>query len=179
MNKSKTIHMTKKDIAWLFACIILAVSLAVSIYLGYAGFYSSLTYLKSQSDLVVGNNVSVEVNPNEASVVSFTFDGSYLPNESVPQVIKINASLLDEDLLVRVKAVVFGTDYDVDFETTDHFLKNEDGYYYYDDVLSGGNIITFCNAIIMPEGTVSGEQYILSVIVETLSEDVENIWQSE
>ncbi len=170
--------MKKREIAWIFVCVILLVALGVSIFLGYSGFYSAMTYLKSESDLVVGDTVAIAVNPNETSVASMTFDGSYLPNENVPQIVQISATLLDENLRVRVKGVVFGTDGEIDFVTSDHFTKNDDGYYYYDDILSGGNKATFCTALVMPDGTISGEKYIVTIVVETLSESVENIWET-
>ncbi len=161
--------MTKKDIAWPFAVIVLSVLLVTSVILGVTGYFSSVTYLNSKSDLVVGENISIGVLPNQTSVVSLTFDGSYLQNQSIPQVIQINAQDLNTDINVRVKAKIFGEIGDFKFVTTSHFEEKEDGYFYFDDVLKGGNKITFCNYLITPEGDyVDGEKYILSIIVETI-----------
>ena len=141
--------MSKKDVAWLFSVIILAVALVISIVLGVLGYLSSLTFMSTKSDLIVGDTISVSVAPNQASVASLTFDGSFLPNENVPQTIQINATDLNADVRVRVKAKLFGVDNDTffDFITTEHFEKADDGYYYFDDILHGGNKITFCNYI--------------------------------
>ncbi len=180
MRATKTNFMNKKDFAWLFACIVLVVLLIISVILGLTGFYSSVTYLKSSTDLTVGDTVVVKVEENQASVVSFTVDGSYLPGESIPQVVQICAQNLDDEIYVRVKAEVFGLEGgEFDFTTTSHFQKAEDGYYYFDEVLSGGNKITFCTNIITPQdgSFVSEEKYILSIVVETVDADyVENIW---
>lgn len=176
--------MKKSSVAWLFAVIILSILLIISIILGWNGYYFSVSYLNSKSDLVVGDSVSIKVEPNQSNVVSFTFDGAFLPNEIIPQVVQINATDLNYDVAVRVKAKVFGLENETDFDfvTTEHFEKSEDGYYYFDDVLKGGNKITFCNYVVMPESKefVSKEKYILTFVVETLdsSLEVENIWKN-
>lgn len=174
--------MKKSSVPWLFAVLILTALLIISVVLGMTGYYFSVSYLNSNSELKVGDTVSISVLPNQSNVASFTFDGAYLPNENVPQIIQINAQDLNADVKVRVKAKIFGVtkDTEFDFITTEHFEKHDDGYYYYDDVLLGGNKITFCNYIIIPEDAdfASREKYILSFVVETLESkfDSENIW---
>ncbi|MGN1201203.1 MAG: hypothetical protein ACI4R8_02945 [Candidatus Caccovivens sp.] len=176
--------MKKQYIGWLFAVIVLSCLLVISVILGLTGYYFSVSYLYSNSQLVVGDQVTVTVEPNQSNVVSFTFDGSFLPNETIPQVVQISATDLNSDCNVRVKAKVFGVKNKIEFDfvTTEHFEKAPDGYYYYDGVLNGGNKITFCNYLIMPksEDFVSKEKYILTLVVETLESkyDVENIWKN-
>ncbi len=180
---TKTIIMQKKDIAWLFAVIILSAALIVSIVLGVLGYFSSLTFLGTKSDLVVGDTLSIGVKPNQASVASMTFDGSFFPNENIPQTIQISAENLNADVRVRVKAKIFGAENETpfDFITTDHFEKAEDGYYYFDDILHGGNKITFCNYVVTSKDVTyySGEKYILTIVVETLETKFDqNIWKN-
>lgn len=163
--------MKKKDIAWLFSVIVLSVLLIVCIILGTTGFFSSVTYLRSASDLKVGETVNIAVMPNQSNVLSYTFDGGFFPDELIPQIVQISGEVLDSDVWVRVKAKVFGeSETNFDFVTSEHFEKSEDGYYYFDDVLHGGNKITFCTYITTPKDNqfVSGEKYVLSIIVETL-----------
>lgn len=171
--------MTKKDVAWLFAVITLALCLVVSIILGVTGFFSSATFMHSSTDLKVGDEVSIAVKPNQASVASFTFDGAFFPGEILPQLVQINAQNLSADLRVRVKAQIFGADENFEFVTTSHFQQEQDGYYYFDDVLHGGSKITFCTHLLIPEQSEfsCNEKYILSVIVETLETKFdENVW---
>ena len=175
--------MQKKDVAWLFAVLILSAALVISIVLGVMGYFSSITFLNSKTDLVMGDTISIGVEPNQASVASFTFDGSFLPNENLPQTIQINALDLNADVRVRVKAKIFGAQGEetFDFITSEHFEKAEDGYYYFDDILHGGNKITFCNYVVTPKDSnfFSGEKYVLTVVVETLeSKYDENIWKN-
>ncbi len=173
--------MTKKEVALTFGVVILSILLITSIILGLTGYMSSATYLSSNADLVVGDNVTIGVKPNETSVVSMTFDGSFLPDENIPQVVQISSEDLNSTLKVRVKTQVFGTNSQFDFITTSHFEKKEDGYYYFDEDLQGGNKITFCNYVKTPKdgNFVSNEKYILTFVVETVeSEYVETIWKN-
>lgn len=176
--------MKKSNVGWIFAVIVLSILLILSLILGASGYYYSISYLSSDSDLTVGDSFSIGVNPNQASVASFTFDGSFLPGETIPQVIQINAQDLNSDVRVRVKAKIFGVagDTEFDFVTSEHFEKAEDGYYYYDDVLHGGNKITFCTYLVLPKDAdfVSKEKYILTFVVETLETkfDDQNIWKN-
>ena len=176
--------MKKSNVGWIFAVIILSILLILSLILGMSGYYYSISYLNSNSDLTVGDSFSIGVNPNQASVASFTFDGAFLPGETIPQVVQINAQDLNSDVRVRVKAKIFGivSDTEFDFVTSEHFEKAEDGYYYYDDVLQGGNKITFCTYIVLAKDAdfVSREKYIISFVVETLETkfDDQNIWKN-
>lgn len=175
--------MSKKDIAWLFSVIVLSVALIISILLGVLGFYSSMTFIASDSDLVVGDTISIGVKPNESTVASMTFDGSFLPDENIPQIIQVNGTDLSTDVYVRVKAKIFGTTQETAFNfiTTDHFEQKDDGYYYFNDILHGGNKITFCNYIVTPKEITfySGEKYILSIVVETLDTSFDKaIWKN-
>ncbi len=172
--------MTKREIAFVFAIVVLSVLLVTSVILGLTGYFSSATYLSSNADIVVGDSVTIGVKPNETSVVSMTFDGSFLPDENIPQTVQISSQDLNSNLKVRVKTQVFGTDSQFEFITNSHFEQKEDGYYYFDEDLKGGNKITFCNYIKTPKDNnfVSNEKYILSIIVETLeSEYGQTIWK--
>lgn len=174
--------MNKSNVGWIFAICILAFLLVISLILGFTGYFFSISYLSSNTELKVGDNFSISVLPNSANVVSFTFDGAYLPDENIPEVVQINAQDLNADVWVRVKVKVFGAsdDSELGFVTTEHFEKENDGYYYYDEVLKGGNKITFCNYIFIPKeiNLRSGEKYIISFVVETLESKYDiGIWK--
>lgn len=168
----------------IFAVVILSFLFVLSLILGATGYYFSISYINSDSDLTVGDSFSIGVKSNQSNVASLTFYGSYLPGEMIPQTIQINAQDLNYDMRVRVKAKIFGKNQDetFDFVTSEHFEKSEDGYYYYDDVLRGGNKITFCTYLIVPEDSnlVSKEKYIITFVVETLETkyDEQNIWKN-
>lgn len=176
--------MKKSNVAWIFVVVILSTLLILSVFLGASGYYFSVNYLSSKSDIVVGDTVSIGVKPNQSNIASFTFDGGYLPNEIIPQVVHINGQDLNSDVVLRVRARVFGAPNvtELDFVTTDHFEKRDDGYYYFDDILKGGNKITFCNYILIPDDVdlSSNEKYILTIVVETLESGLveENIWKN-
>ena len=174
--------MKKQTIPWLFSVVVLSFSLVVSVVLGFTGYYFSVSYINSNSDIAVGDSVNIAVLPNQSNVIALTFDGAYLPNEVIPQVVQINAEKLNVDVRVRVKAKVFGHEKQgqMDFVTTGHFDKANDGYYYFDNVLRGGEKVTFCNYLVFPQAEeyLSQEKYILTIIVETVDVNLQNIWQS-
>lgn len=176
--------MKKSNVAWTFAVVVLSLLLILSVILGMSGYYFSVNYLNSNSDLIVGDTFSIGVDANQSNVVSFTIDGGYLPNEVIPQVIHINGENLNKDVYLRVKAEIFGVPNfaEIDFITTQHFEKLDDGYYYYDEVLKGGNKVTFATYVVIPPeiDLSSDEKYIVSIVVETLESDVdvENIWKN-
>jgi len=173
--------MKKQTVPWLFAVLLLSFLLVISVALGLTGYYFGVAYINSNSDIVVGDFVNISVLPNQSNVASFTFDGAYLSNEVVPQVIQINADDLNVDVRVRVRAKVFGETKsgEVDFVTTEHFERANDGYFYYNEILKGGNKTTFCNYIVMPKEQefLGREKYILTIVVEALDSNVENIWK--
>ena len=176
--------MKKANVAWGFAVGILSILLILSIILGFNGYFFSVNYLNSKADITVGDSFSISVNPNQANLVSFIIDGGYLPNEVIPQTIYINAEELNKDCKIRVKSKVFGASNveEIDFITTQHFEKESDGYYYFDDVLKGGNKITFATYIVIPPkiDLKSEDKYILSIFVEALDADLESeiIWKN-
>lgn len=180
----QTKNMKKSSIPWLFAVIFLTILLFVSVYLGVTGFYFSANYLSSNTDLTIGDTVSIVAKTNQSTPFSMTFDGSFLTGEALRQVIQINSENTSDDVYLRVKATVFGGEEEknLEFVTTDHFEMKEDGYYYYDEALNAGNKITFCNYIVIPASSkfVSKEKYVLTLTVETLSTSVDasTIWKN-
>ena len=169
--------MNKTHIGWLFAVIALSILLIVSIILGVNGYYFSMSFLQSKSDITIGETATIEVLPDEASVLSFTFDGTFMPKEKLPQKVQISAKNSDKDLLIRVKSRVFGdeTDEKLEFWTDDKFVYDGE-YYYFKDVLGFGGRILFCDYIQIPEKSnlSSKEKYILSIVVEAVENTQDN-----
>ena len=170
--------------AWLVAVVLLSISLVTSIILGFSGYYFSVAYLKSNCDLVLGDKILISVSENESSVASFCFDGGYLPNEKIQQIVQIVSKNLSESMYVRAKIVVFVDNENANFVPmlSEHFVFGEDVYFYYDDVLNGGNKITLCNMLQFPSENIflSDKKYVASIVVETLSEtlNVSEIWKT-
>lgn len=170
----------KKSYPYIFTIVILTVLLGISLYLGFSGYLFSVAMNNISSDLSLGETVEVEISPNETSVLSFTLDGSYLPNEKIPQVVQIRASDVDKEMRVRVKAEIFARDNltPIDFVANQNFLKATDGYFYLNGNLADGNKVTFCDYIVIPAEAKlnSKEKYILTIVVENIDASLENIW---
>lgn len=175
----------KKDKAfygWLFVCISLAIMLAISIYLGLSGWYFKADN-SLESDLVLGETVQVDIDKNQSACVSFTFAGSYIHGEELSQIIAVKNLSDDSDLFVRAKVSVFSKvsdNYDISLMETINWTLRDDGYYYFDSLLSSSSKANLCSAIELGEESNfnSKKTYILNVTFESLDStlDVEKIW---
>ncbi len=173
--------MNKHNAGWIFATIALGVCLIVSIALGLSGYFFSVAFSKQKTDLVVGESVVVDIKENQAQVVSFTFDGNFLPGEAIPQVVQVSAANTNKDVVLRVRGQIFGIEESLDFVTTEDFEEG-DGFYRSKNILQGGGKVTFCSHLVVPEDSkfVCGEKYVLSIVVEALDSDLDwqNIWKN-
>lgn len=168
---------------WVSTVVFLSILLIVSIVLGVTGYFFSVPMSKTNISLVVGDSAEIGVISNETSVFSLQLDGDYLPGEKLPYSLQIKALDLDKNVFVRLKSVVFGgkEPFNVNFSTDDKFTFENDGYYYYDGTIAGGDKVLFSEEIVLPENIVltSGNKYILSVVVECVDEnvDINQIWK--
>lgn len=169
--------MNKSNIGWLFAVIALSILLIVSIVLGVNGYFFSMSFMSSKTDIALGETATIELAPEQTSVLSFTFDGSYLPKEKLPQRLQISAINSSVDLLIRVKAQIFGngTDEKPEFITDEKFLFDGD-YYYLQEPLGAGGKVMFCEYIQIPEDSrlSSKGKYIMTIVVESKENSLEN-----
>lgn len=177
-----TNFMKKQSLPWLIAVISLSLVLIAVFALGVSGYFFSLPHLHFDTDLNLGESVTISVFPNETSVSSWSFDGAYLPNEKIPQKIQINAEKLTSDVFIRIKSKIFCKEGDAQFEflTTEKFSLEEDDYYYYDGTILGGDKVTFCEYAKVPQNVKldSDKKYIVSIIVECLdsTQDISSLW---
>lgn len=175
----------KKDKAfygWLFVCVSLAILLGVSIYLGLSGWYFKADH-SLESDLVLGETVQVDIDKNQSACVSFTFAGSYIHGEKLSQIVGVKNLNQEFGLYVRAKINVFSKfsdDFSLGLDETINWTYRDDGYYYFDAILSPESKANLCSSIIIGETSEfdSTKNYILNVTFETLEEglDVEKIW---
>lgn len=172
--------MNKQNVGWIFATVGLSICLIVSIALGLSGYFFSVSFSRQATDLVVGDNVVINAKPNQAEVVSFTFDGNFLPGEVVPQVVQISAQSGGESVVLRVRGQIFGIEDNVGFVASDNFEEDR-GFYYLKGSLQSGGKVAFCSHIKVPDNSkfVCGEKYVLSIVVETIDDnlDWQNIWK--
>ncbi len=188
MKKNKSFY------GWLFVCMSLAIMLGVSVYLGATGWYfqgdNSL-----ESDLVLGESVQVAVKKNQSEGVAFTFEGSYLTGEKLPQTIAIKNLDDEQGVFVRAKISVFSNDEtnkSLSIIENVNWKLEADGYYYLTSILTPTSKANLCSHVVLDEESEfeSTKNYIMMVIFETLSENndvlqiwgvqpVETVWQSK
>ncbi len=175
--------INKSNFGWIFTCFGLLMLLGIAIYLGVSGWFfkNDLSYT---TDLELGKTISTSIQKNQAQSVSLTFDGSFLPGERLPQIVSVENGDASDNLFIRAKVYVYNGDnmmQNMDIvETINWTYNEEDGYYYFNDLLSIDAKVTLCSYVIVDEeSTFSGHnKYILSIVFESLSQslDVETIW---
>lgn len=172
--------ISKSTYGFIFAIVVLVILLGISLYLGISGwFFSNVTSL--QSDLELGQTVNISMQKTESKAVSFTFPGSYLPGQKLPQYINITNNS-DTDLYIRAKAVVFSheqSETNLEVGISDHWTQ-ENEYYYFDEPLLQSNKIAFATYIKLLDDEYynSNKSYVVTIIVEALdvSLDKTEIW---
>lgn len=176
MKKDKSFY------GWLFVCSSLLILLGVSIYLGLSGWYFKADH-SLESDLTLGETVQVDIDKNQSSCVSFTFAGSYIPGEKLSQIVSVKNLSDDTGLFVRAKVNVFSKvsdNYQLSLVETINWTLHDDGYYYFDSILSSSSKANLCSSIMIGEESEfqSKKNYILNITFETLDEklDVASIW---
>ena len=167
---------------WLFAVVTLAILLGISIYLGISGWYFTTEWSRS-SDIVLGNNVEMSVKKNQAASCSFSFSGGFLPGEKLAQIVSVKNAGEDGKVLLRAKVYVFMTDSnlaDIQFITSEHWVKGDDGYYYFTDEVLAQSKVNICSHVVISENSTlaSEKSYIMTVLVEALdsSLDSKSVW---
>lgn len=175
--------ISKSNFGWIFTCCGLLVLLAIAIYLGASGWFfkNDISYT---TDLELGKTITTSIKKNQAQSISLTFDGSILPGERLPQIVSISNIDDSENIYVRAKVYVYNGDnvmQDMDIVETINWTYNEDdGYYYFNEILNVDTKATLCSYIIVDENsTFSGHnKYILSIVFESIAQslDVESIW---
>ena len=106
-----------------------------------------------------------------------------MPGEKLKQNINISAETLTENVFVRVKSCVANGDEQMQFAVNDKFSFEADGYYYYDGIVMGGDKVSFCEYVLMPNvGELNtNKKNIFTIVVECLgeNEDINKIWKKQ
>lgn len=173
----------KSNFGWLFACVGLVLLLVLSVFLGKSGFLFK-TENAFTTDLVLGQNIECGLNKNQATSVSLNFSGGFLPGERLPQVVAVKNAEDQSLLYLRAKVFVYTSQnqmLEVDVVENSNWVKNEDGYFYYNDLIKPNEKVNFCSHIIVGGENfqpVSWKKYILSFVFETLDNtlDSQTIW---
>ena len=108
----------------------------------------------------------------------------FLPGERLPQVVAVKNAEDQSLLYLRAKVFVYTSQnqmLEVDVVENSNWGKNEDGYFYYNDLIKPNEKVNFCSHIIVGGENfqpVSWKKYILSFVFETLDStlDSQTIW---
>ncbi len=183
LHHTKTMKFSKENFGWIFACGVLAILLALAIYLGFSGWYFE-NDRNFTTDLQLGKTVQVGVDKNGANAVSFNLDGSFLAGERLPQLVAVKNLDEEEDVALRAKIFIYsGSNQTLAMnmvETLNWQYNENDGYFYFNSLLTPQNKVALCSYIFIDEETTlyTDTKYIVTIVVEALAstQDIENIW---
>lgn len=175
--------ISKKNFGWLFTCVGLAILLALSVYLGFSGWYIQNEQIRA-TDLELGKTVQIGVKKNEASAISFNLDGSYLADERLPQIVSVKNLDEENTLYLRAKIFIYSAKNQMlkmnMVETVNWQYNKEDGYYYFNSLLTPQNKVSLCSYVFIDEKTslLTDTKYIVTILIEALdsSQDIVNVW---
>lgn len=172
----------KDNFGWIFVSCALAILLGLSIYLGISGWYFK-TEKSYSTDIELGKTVQFGVKKNQANSISFNLDGSYLSGERLPQLISVKNLDEKSDVYLRAKIFIYTGDNQtkkMNLVETVNWTYQEDGYYYYNELLTPLNKVALCSYVFIDEETElqTDTKYIVSIVLESLdkNQDVSQIW---
>ena len=181
--QNNCMKLSKENFGWIFTSCALAVLLALSIYLGISGWYFK-TEASLTTDIELGKTVQFGVKENESSAISFNLDGSFLSGERLPQLISIKNLEDESSLYLRAKIYIYTGDNQtlkMNLVETVNWTYQDDGYYYFNDLLTPMNKVALCSYVFIDESTKlqTNTKYIVTISVEALGEnqDVTGIWK--
>ena len=175
--------INRQNAGWIFLSVIGFILLGLSIYLGLSGWYLQGDQ-NGTTSLRLGKSTTIEVQENKANSFSLVMEGSYLPDQKIPQIISVK-NVSEGDVFVRARAVVDSSlagEMALEVETNSNWFMADDGYYYYLQPLVSQNKVIWSSNIIFPNQNQhsSKEDYIATFIFETLGKDqtIDEIWKN-
>lgn len=172
--------MKKETKNWIFKIILVGALVLVGVAIlsfQTTGFSDMKKYAR------LGDEISIKSKLNSCSSNIINFDGSYLPNDSYSQVVKVYVPENEVDCVIRVNAYLLtdkGEIENVSIQTPSTWLFAQDGYYYYQNIVKGGEIINFSRSVKIPDIYLNSQNlYSLIFNVETIKLDeyiIENLW---
>lgn len=183
--QTKYMKISKDNFGWIFTCVGLAILLAFSVYMGLSGWYFE-NDRSFTTDIEIGKTVQIGVKKNEANAVSFNLDGSFLEGERLAQLISVKNLDEFDDVYLRAKIYIYsGSNQTLEMnmvETVNWQYNENDGYFYFDSLLSPQNKVALCSYVFVDEDTTlyTNTKYIVTVLIESLSKDVDitSIWSN-
>lgn len=174
---------SKENFGWIFISVGLALLLALSIYLGISGWYFK-TEISYTTDLELGKTVQLDIKKNQANAISFSLDGSFLSGERLSQIVSIKNLDTEKSIYLRAKIYIYtGNNQTLKMdliETINWSYNQDDGYYYFTDLLTPQNKVALCSHVVIDEETnlLTSNKYIVTILAEALDEDkdVDIIW---
>lgn len=176
---------SKDNFGWIFLTIGLAILLALSVYMGLSGWYfeNNRTFT---TDIELGKTVQIGIKKNEATAISFNLDGSFLEGERLAQLVSVKNLDETQSIYLRAKIYIYsGENQTLNMnmvETINWEYNADDGYYYFDSLLTPQNKVALCSHVFINEDTTldTNTKYIVTIVLESLDQNQNplSIWEN-
>ena len=183
--EKKKHHLTKKDGWFIFAIVILSLLLIVSAYLLYTNAIYK-TRIESVGQITIGTPVKIQIDGVGSFSQAVSFYGAGLPDTPVEQVGYLSVQDDAPNLVLRAKVFIHESETSpaeplLATFTTDFEKNEDDGFYYYKNVLRSNVVLKFLQEVRLPDAQmdlISTELYDFIITLETLPEEVDylSIW---
>lgn len=157
------------------AIIVLTIMLLASIAVGV-----TLAYFTADTNVVgnvtLGDPVNINITQGGSTVTSLTFSDDALPGHVYDQVIGVSVPADTSDALLRAKLTISNTEGDsinVQATTASSWVEGDDGYYYYNGIVSANDSVDFVTAVKIPTELTNedaNKTFNIDISVEAIQE---------
>ncbi len=137
------------------AIIALSILLGLSLIFGITTAFFSAN-ATAEGNVTLGDPVNINITQGGTSVTALEFAGNAMPGTTYTQVIGVSMPTGTSDSVIRGKLTITNAEgaaqnLAATVNTTDWTLNEDDGYYYFNGVMSAGQSKDFVNAITVPK----------------------------
>lgn len=129
----------------------------------------------------LGKTATVDLLPNSSNTAAFTFKGAAIRGVYYQHPIMAQMTVTSQNFVVRAKMTVQteSQQIPVQIATDSNWIVGDDGYAYFENLVTGGQKILVANGYVLPDFCADqSKSYNLCLIVETLEQntDFDKIW---
>ena len=174
VNQVKAIQKKRRNnrvAIWII--VALTILLLLAVILGVSGAYFQGND-SSIGNVTTGNPVNIDITQGGASATALTFSETAMPGDVFDQAISVTAPAQTSDAVLRAKLTISndgGLSAPVMATTSTEWVLADDGYYYYNGIISATNTVEFVSQIKVPTSLTNDDankSNTISVIVEAI-----------
>lgn len=179
--KKNNIKISTKESWYIFFIVLLILTIAFLSFIYFNNPYIPHSS-KNSISAEIGTDITIDITDCGGFSKTLTLNGMLMPEFDIEQNVFLRLNASSQNCKARAKVFMFdnnGKYVSLNSTFTSDWLSNEDGYYYYNGIISPSLVLKFVKSIQTPNITLySGNQYLVYITLETLpqSSNPDNIW---